>query len=373
MGHHSLTLRRLPRALAIAPGLVLAWTVAAFVAARIVGLGGAEGAGSIWAALARAAVVGTAIGVPSAWLETGPLARAGRVLPLWAALAARTLAYALVVLLAILAITVVVSWVEFGMSPFELVYQPEFQSFFHRDAWLVLALLTLASFGINLGLQLRRVLGPETLRALALGTYRRPRREERVFLFLDLTDSTSIAETLGPLRFTDFKNDFFADVAEPVLATGGRIVQYVGDEVMVAWPMAKAVRTGAPLRFFALVDARISKRAEAYRQRYGLAPEFKAGCHGGPVVTAEVGDLKRDIVHSGDVVNTAARIEGECRPRGQRLLVSAALADQMPVPAGLAVQSLGPVALRGKAEPVAICAVVREEIPVSPAASVRPA
>ena len=233
--------------------------------------------------------------------------------------------------------------------------------FLSRPFARFVVLLVLSSFVVSFGLQLRRVLGPETLQALFLGTYRRPRHEERAFAFLDLADSTAWAERLGPLRFTDFKNDFFADVAEPVLATGGRIVQYVGDEVMVSWPMRQAERTGAPLWFFFLVEDRVAAHAERYRQRYGAVPTFKAGLHGGGVVTAEVGDLKRDIVHSGDVVNTAARIEGECRPRGVRLLVSAALLARLPVPDDLAVEDLGAVALRGKAEPVAICAVTRAD------------
>ena len=107
------------------------------------------------------------------------------------------------------------------------------------------------------------------------------------------------------------------------------------------------------------MEARIEARAERYRQRYGEVPRFKAGCHGGWVVTAEVGDLKRDIVHSGDVVNTASRIEGECRPRGRRLLVSEALLARMPDIAEASVESLGAAALRGKAEPVALAAVER--------------
>ncbi|MEL6615773.1 MAG: adenylate/guanylate cyclase domain-containing protein [Bacteroidota bacterium] len=350
--------RRLPRALAIAPGLIAAWSVAAFVTARIVGIEGPEGTEPVATAFTRSLTIGVTVGLVGAWLETGPLARAGRVLPLWAALAVRTLAYALAVTLGILTIIGSVAWFRLGVAPRVLLRDPQFLAFLQGSGiWAVLGLLTLASFVINLGLQLRRVLGPEVLRALFLGRYRQPVHEERVFLFLDLTDSTAIAERLGPLAFTDFKNDFFADVAEPVLATGGRIVQYVGDEVMVAWPMKAAVASGAPLRFFALVDAQIARRAERYRQRHGVVPAFKAGCHGGPVVTAEVGDLKRDIVHSGDVVNTAARIEAECRPRGRRLLVSQALAEAMPLPDGLALEPLGPVGLRGKAAEVHICAV----------------
>ena len=128
---------------------------------------------------------------------------------------------------------------------------------------------------------------------------------------------------------------------------------------MVAWPMRRAERDAAPLRFFFLVRDRVERRAEYYRERYGGVPQFKAGCHGGWVVTAEVGDLKRDIVHSGDVVNTAARIEGECRPRGRALLVSETLLDRISLPDGIQAERLGAAALRGKAEPVGLYAVTR--------------
>ena len=99
--------------------------------------------------------------------------------------------------------------------------------------------------------------------------------------------------------------------------------------------------------------------AERYRRRYGAVPAFKAGCHGGEVVTAEVGDLKRDIVHSGDVVNTAARIEGECRPRGHRLLLSREMADRMRLSEDLSITHMGDTELRGKSEPVGLCVVER--------------
>ena len=351
------SLHRWRRAGRIAPTLIVAWTVATFVAARVSGVEQPQAATAL-GVLSRALVLGVVAGGVGAWLETGPLARAGRALPLGAALAARTLAYAVVIVGGMGAIIVAVSWLPMGVSPAVLVRLPEFQAVVPA-LWTMFGLLVLASFGINLGLGLRRVLGPETLFALLVGRYRRPVTEERAFAFLDLTDSTVWAERLGALAFTEFKNDFFADVAEPVLATGGRIVQYVGDEVMVSWPMRRAERDAAPLRFFFLVEAQIAAHAERYRRRYGDVPTFKAGCHGGPVVTAEVGDLKRDIVHSGDVVNTAARIEGECRPRGHRLLVSAALLARLPAAEGLAVEPLGEVALRGKAERVAICAVTR--------------
>ena len=339
--------------------LVGPWVGAVFAAAQLSGVGRA--ADGLLATLLRAVIAGFVIGTVSAWVELRLLSRWSRRLPLAAALAIRTVSYAAVVALAVLVVIAVVSWRE-GAGPVVALRSPELREVLgQREFWTFLGLLVGASFVINFAMQLRRVLGPETLRALFLGTYRRPRREQRAFVFLDLTDSTAIAERLGPLAFTEFKNDFFADVAEPVLQTGGRIVQYVGDEVMVAWPMARAERDAAPLRFVWLVEDRIAARAARYRRLHGVVPAFKAGVHGGEVVTAEVGDLKRDIVHSGDVVNTAARIEAECRPRGERLLVSRALLDRMALPEDPAcsTEALGALPLRGKAEPVGVVAVRR--------------
>ena len=354
-----MTAGRLRRAGRLAPVLVGPWVVAVYLSAQLSGIAGQSQA-PVLGALLRASLVGVMIGLAAAWLESGPLARWGRRLPLWAALALRTVSYAAVVAAALAVLIVGVAWSQSGVRLGAVLHNVSLQGVLaSREFWGFTALLLASSFGINFGLQLRRVLGPETLKALFLGTYRRPRREERAFAFLDLTDSTAWAERLGPLAFTDFKNDFFADVAEPVLATGGRIVQYVGDEVMVSWPMARAERDGAPLRFYFLVEDRVDARAERYRTRYGDVPSFKAGVHGGWVVTAEVGDLKRDIVHSGDVVNTAARIEGQCRPRGRRLLSSAALLERMPLPDGLEATPLGAASLRGKSEGVELCCVER--------------
>jgi adenylate cyclase len=169
-------------------------------------------------------------------------------------------------------------------------------------------------------------------------------------MFLDLNNSTSIAEALGPLRFNDFKNDFFHDLAEPVLETRGQIYQYVGDEAVVTWTVERGLRQGNCLRCVFLIGERIHEQRDRYRTRYGIVPEFKAGLHGGPVVTAEIGDIKKDIVHSGDTVNIAARVEAQCRPLDRRVLVSEALLHQCRLPEELEIEDMGERELRGKAE-----------------------
>ena len=102
---------------------------------------------------------------------------------------------------------------------------------------------------------------------------------------------------------------------------------------------------------------RIHEQKDRYLARYGVVPEFKTGLHGGPVVTAEIGDIKKHIVHTGDTVNTAARVEAQCRPLERRVLVSAALLSRCQVPAELEIEDMGERELRGKLEALRLYSV----------------
>ena len=49
-----------------------------------------------------------------------------------------------------------------------------------------------------------------------------------------------------------------------------------------------------------------------YLKAFGYRPEFKAGLHYGKVTAGEVGQIKRDIIFSGDTLNTTSRIQDQC-------------------------------------------------------------
>ena len=305
-----------------------------------------------------AVATGAVIGLASAWFELGGIPRHVRSLTVGGLLLVRTFFY--VALCALAIHTVTMSLLGLSEHGGLLAYYKSVQ---YRDFvlggrfLLALAILTLVSFLINFVRQLNRMLGPGTLVNLLLGRYHRPVAEDRIFMFLDLNDSTAIAEALGPLRFNDFKNDFFYDVAEPVLETRGQIYRYVGDEVVVTWTIERGLSQGNCLRCVFLVTERIYEQKDRYLARYGVVPEFKAGLHGSPVVTAEIGDIKKDIVHTGDTVNTTARIEAQCRPLERRVLVSAALLSRCQVPEELEIEDMGERELRGKLEALRLYSV----------------
>ena len=69
------------------------------------------------------------------------------------------------------------------------------------------------------------------------------RREvDRIFCFIDLKDSTSIAEKLGHLQFAMFLRDYYSDISEALRRTAAQIYQYVGDEIVLSWSFADGLK-----------------------------------------------------------------------------------------------------------------------------------
>ncbi len=177
---------------------------------------------------------------------------------------------------------------------------------------------------------------------------------ERIFMFLDITSSTSIAEKLGHVKFFELLNDFFKDIADPIHEHDGEIYQYVGDEVVVSWPFKEGVRDFNVLHcFFDIVDT-INQLEDRYKERYGQAPAFKAGIHYGKVSTGTIGTLKKEIIYTGDVLNTTSRIEGQCNYYKVNNLLSKALIDQFPEANHFEFKEIGEISLRGKATNVTL-------------------
>ena len=217
--------------------------------------------------------------------------------------------------------------------------------------WGVVVALT------QLSLQINNKFGPGILYDFIRGKYRSPKYEDRIFMFVDLKSSTSIAEKLGNERYHLLLKDFFKDLTKPIIYQKGHIYQYVGDEVVVSWLLEEGIEENHCLEcYFAMVKT-IQDNSDQYQSKYGLVPEFKAGIHYGQVVAGEIGLVKRDITYSGDVLNTAARIQGKCNEFNTKFLISGALLKKMNLYKRYEVKSLGEILLRGKNKSVELCTI----------------
>ena len=87
---------------------------------------------------------------------------------------------------------------------------------------------------IVLFLQISDKFGPRMLGRFLIGKYHQPREEQRIFMFMDMKSSTSIAEQIGNKQSFNLLNDLFNDITDAILASDGEIYQYVGDEVVIS-------------------------------------------------------------------------------------------------------------------------------------------
>jgi len=216
----------------------------------------------------------------------------------------------------------------------------------------------LMAAGTQFILQVSDKFGPGVLWKMITGRYYHPREEERIFMFLDLKASTAIAEKLGHRRFFELLRELYQDITWPITRSRGEIYQYVGDEVVITWPPRLGLHKSDCIRCFFWIEDVLNARRSDYLRRFGVAPAFKAGAHVGHATVGEIGIVKKDIVFSGDVLNTTARIQAECNRYRINLLASAELLERLTDRAMFHAQPIGEIHLRGKTEPLPLSVVL---------------
>ncbi len=145
--------------------------------------------------------------------------------------------------------------------------------------------------------------------------------------FADLSGFTALTQTLTPAQLSNLLNEFAGTVSDVVHADGGRIVKFIGDEVM--WV------SSAPER---LVRAAVDLVEHPKAREEGL--QVRAGLAYGTVVAIN-GD------YFGNPVNLAARLVAAAAP--VQILATSELHDELPDWPAVAQ---GPLTLKGFEEPV---------------------
>jgi adenylate cyclase len=207
--------------------------------------------------------------------------------------------------------------------------------------WLVTFLFTILLIEVN------EKYSPGVFFDILAGRYLTPKNEKRTVMFIDLVDSTAIAEHLGHKKYFRFIRDFIYFISVALLENDGQIYQYVGDEVVVSWIVKKPNANRKCLQ--ALLDCkRILQRNKNYfKRQYGVIPEFRAGIHTGEITIGEIGVIKKDLAMSGDTMNTAARLRSATSELNEKVIISKDFAAQTNLKNWNAV-NLGLVDLKGK-------------------------
>jgi len=172
-------------------------------------------------------------------------------------------------------------------------------------------------------------IGIDTLFHLMIGTYHRPVLEEKLLLFLDINDSTGLAERLGAVQIKSLVGKFLFDISKPISDYGGEIYLYKGDGLIALWNWNEAIGGNRILRAIDAVFASVTRERPEYQRQFGVVPRFRIGVHGGEVVVSEQGDTKRAIGVYGSTINIAARMEEAAKTHNVACAISGDVAQAL--------------------------------------------
>lgn len=246
-----------------------------------------------------------------------------------------------------------------------LHYTKDLQHYFHSFYTKLVYTNTFTGFIIDMGLmtflsiillEVTDKYGPGMFWSMLSGEYHVPKIENRIFIFLDINESTSIAEQLGHEKYFRMLRNFFNDLTLPVMTNEGEIYQYVGDEIVISWLNTPENKIKS-LKFIRNTFYLMERLSARYQKRYGKQPKFKAGVHAGEVTAGFIGVIKKDLVYSGDTMNTAARIRSMCNELDESFILSEDFMAEFATPHGYEISKIGTMELRGRSEPVKLFAL----------------
>ncbi len=328
--------------------IVYAWYMHAFLITM--GEGGGFGISlSLWRSIFYTFLSASFAGLIVGSIEVFFVKKLFRKKPFFITVIGKSLMY-FILMLAIFYIVLAIyaSGQESVISGKTTVFQVTSQVFLSSSVVFDLIFWALVMILTFIFLQFSEKFGPGGLSGYIFGKYHRPHKETRIFMFLDLRDSTVIAEKLGHVRYFNFLNDFFTDVADSVIFFRGEIYQYVGDEVVVSWKLDNGLKNANFIKCFFDIKSRIIKRKPYYIEKYDIAPMFKAGFYHGEVTAGQIGAVKKEVVFSGDVLNTGARIQEKCNFYGVDNLLPKGLLKFLDLPERVSFRKLDTLRLKGK-------------------------
>ncbi len=230
---------------------------------------------------------------------------------------------------------------ENQMGFWEYFYSPQFDEFIHGEFSTILIYCLIVLFAINFTRQINRKIGHGVLVRFILGKYHKPREEQRIFAFFDIKQSTHIAENLSPIQFHKLLYEFFNDISLCILITKGEIYRYVGDEIVVTWQMKDGIKHSNCIRLFFYMKQQLEELSEKYVKLFGFKPDFHAAYHCGKVIRGELGDIKSQFVYHGEALFLGHKMEKACSYLGCDLIISSALASDLPIPPEYVMKPIG--------------------------------
>jgi adenylate cyclase len=178
-------------------------------------------------------------------------------------------------------------------------------------------------------------------------------------LFCDLRDFTTFSEKRDAQELVGLLNEYFTEMVDCVMAEGGVVDKYIGDNIMAVFgaPVTRpddalrAVRASVRMR-----DA-LARLNERFVARGIDKLRFGIGLHSGEVVAGNIGSAKRmEYTVIGDAVNVASRLESKTKELGADIVISEATHAR--IGGEIQAEAIGEIHVKGRTQPVKIYRVI---------------
>lgn len=175
-------------------------------------------------------------------------------------------------------------------------------------------------------------------------------REATVF-FSDIRSFTSFSEKVTPQEVVDMLNEYFKVMVSIINKNKGVVDKFIGDAIMAIYGAPLELKDGAYQCVKTAVEMRTKLEKLNDKWKAEKKPQIQVGygINTGDAIVGNIGSERRmEYTAIGDMVNTAARIEGETE--GGQILITEATFKELGN--RVLVKKLKEVSLKGKSAKV---------------------
>ncbi len=196
---------------------------------------------------------------------------------------------------------------------------------------------------------------PEVAKELLSDSFKSGSNKVRAcIMFLDIRNFTPFAEKREPTEIIQYQNDVFGFMIDIISKHNGIINQFMGDGFLAMF--GAPVSSGNDSQNAVEASLEILKELDALCASGKLIEtKIGIGLHTGDIVTGNVGTAERmQYSITGNTVILASRIEQLNKRFKSELLISKDVLNDLDMIDNLKLESLGPIELKGRSEPLEI-------------------
>lgn len=181
-------------------------------------------------------------------------------------------------------------------------------------------------------------------------------------LFADIREFSKLAEKLPPEQVVSQLNTFLSAMIDVIFEKDGTLDKFIGDGLMVEFgaPLDDPEQEKHAVETALGMQKTLRLLNEQFISQNFPSMQMVIGIHTGFAILGNIGSEKRtEYTAIGDTVNVAAHIEAAAKQLNVPILISETTLS--PIRHLFQVQELGPVAFKGRSQPIEVFSIASND------------